>query len=72
MTTQQPHPDELLDWRTYKQRRVSAHQAIEDKALQAYHEAYEKDGRAVAEQKYFETFKKAYHDRTISLRIPHT
>ena len=57
------HPDEALDWRTYKQHRVSAHQAIEDKALQAYHEAYEKEGREEAEKKYFETFNKAYNER---------
>lgn len=54
------HPDALTDWREYKQRRVSAHQAIEDKALQAYHEAYEKYGREAAEKQYFETFKKVY------------
>lgn len=68
MTTQ-PHPDEALDWRTYKRRRVSAHQAIEDKALRAYHEAYEKDGREAAEQKYFETFNNLNHDNNL---IPHT
>lgn len=54
------HPDALTDWRTYKQHRVSAHQAIEDKALQAYHEAYEKEGKEAAEKQYFETFKEAY------------
>lgn len=58
------HPDAITDWRTYKQRRVSAHQAIEDKALRAYHEAYEKEGRSVAEQQYFETFKEAYNGQT--------
>lgn len=62
------HPDLLLDWRTYKQQQVSAHQAIEDKALQAYHEAYSQ-GREIAEQKYFETFNNLNHDNNL---IPHT
>ena len=54
------HPDATTDWRAYKRRRISAHQAIEDKALQAYHEAYEKEGKEQAEKQYFEMFKMAY------------
>lgn len=55
------HPDFITDWRAYKRRQVSAHQAIEDKALQAYHEAYPVEGKEAAEKKYFETFKMVYH-----------
>ena len=60
MTTE--HPDATIDWHAYKQRTRSAHQAVEDKALDAYHKALDAGGSKVeAEKQYFETFKKFYH-----------
>jgi hypothetical protein len=57
---QEPHPDLITDYRALKKIRIGAHQAVEDQAIAAYHEAYESDGREAAEKKYFETFKEFY------------
>jgi hypothetical protein len=58
------HPDTLLNNNAFKQtmKRRAGRQAIEDKAIEAYHAAYEQ-GREEAERVYFETFNKVSHDK---------
>lgn len=54
MTLPQPHPDRIQDWQHFKEIRRGAHQAIEDKAIEAYHNAVEQGlSKAEAEKQYF-------------------
>jgi hypothetical protein len=55
--TQPEHPDLLSDYHALKQIQRGGRQAIEDKAIEAYHAAYEQ-GREEAEKRYFEHFNK--------------
>lgn len=56
------HPDFTTDWHAYKQRTRSAHQAIEDNAIDAYHKALDAGGsRAEAEKQYSLIFKEVYN-----------
>lgn len=60
--TPEPHLDTITAYREAKKIRIGAHQAVEDKALQAYHSVYTVTGceqRATAA--YFETFNNFYH-----------
>lgn len=54
---QEPHPDTLLNNNAFKQtmRRRAGRQAIEDSAIDAYHNALS-EGREEAEKQYFECF----------------
>lgn len=55
----EPHPDHLQDWIKTKQIRRGSMQAIEDKAIAAYHKALDEGrGREEAEQRYFSFFNK--------------
>jgi hypothetical protein len=57
-----PHPDTTADWHAYKQRTRSAHQAIEDKAIDAYHKTLESGGsKKEAEEQYSLIFQKIYN-----------
>jgi hypothetical protein len=60
MTTQ--HPDTLSDYIALKQIHRGSKQAIEDKAIEAYHKAID-EGRSKeeAEEKYFSFFNKTNH-----------
>jgi hypothetical protein len=57
-----PHPDQLSDYHKLKQIKVGSKQAIEDKAIAAYHKALD-DGRTKeeAEEIFFSFFNKANH-----------
>jgi len=61
-TTIPPHPDQLTDWVKTKEIRRGSKQAIEDKAIAAYHKALD-DGRTKeeAEEIFFSFFNKANH-----------
>jgi len=54
-----PHPDQLTDWIKTKEIRRGGKQAIEDKAIAAYHKALD-DGRTKgeAEKIFFSFFNK--------------
>jgi hypothetical protein len=54
-----PHPDQLSDWIKTKEIQRGSKQAIEDKAIAAYHKALD-DGRTKeeAEKEYFKHFNK--------------
>jgi hypothetical protein len=58
MTTAiEPHPDAITDWIRAKQIRRGSMQAIEDKAIAAYHKALDEGrGREEAEKEYFKHF----------------
>jgi hypothetical protein len=56
---QEPHPDTLHDYHRLKQIRRGSRQAIEDKAIEAYHRAIDEGrGREEAESEYFSFFNK--------------
>jgi flagellar biosynthesis/type III secretory pathway protein FliH len=57
---QEPHPDLHRDYHALKQIRRGSRQAIEDKAIEAYHNALS-EGREEAEKQYFETFNNNSH-----------
>lgn len=52
---QEPHPDTTQAYHALKQITRGSRQAIEDKAIEAYHKALS-EGREEAEKQYFETF----------------
>lgn len=54
------HPDTLTDYSRLKSIRRGSRQAIEDKAIEAYHRAYEERGREEAEKQYFEHFNNSH------------
>lgn len=60
MTTD--HPDTLTDYHRLKAIQRGAMQAIEDKAIEAYHRAYEEQGKEEAERIFFSFFNKANND----------
>jgi hypothetical protein len=51
------HPDTLCDYIALKQIRRGSKQAIEDKAIEAYHKALDEGSREEAEEEYFSFFK---------------
>jgi hypothetical protein len=54
---QQSHPDTLADYIAFKQIRRGSKQAIEDKAIEAYHKALDEGrGKEKAENEYFKHF----------------
>lgn len=59
LLTIEPHPDQLADWIKAKEQRRGSMQAIEDKAIAAYHKALD-DGRTKkeAEKEFFKHFNK--------------
>jgi hypothetical protein len=59
LTSIEPHPDQLTDWIKTKEIKRGSKQAIEDKAIEAYHKALD-DGRGKeeAEGEYFKHFNK--------------
>lgn len=59
-----PHPDALTDQIKTKAVNRGGMQAIEDKALNAYHRALsEGKGREEAESEYFKTFQKGLYGK---------
>jgi hypothetical protein len=55
----EPHPDHLTDWIKTKEQRRGSMQAIEDKAIKAYHNALGAGkSREQAEEEYFKHFQK--------------
>jgi hypothetical protein len=59
---QEPHPDQLQDYHRLKAIRRGSRQAIEDKAIEAYHRAIDDGrGREEAESEYFKHFNKNSH-----------
>lgn len=59
MTITEPHPDRYTDYARLKAIRRGSKQAIEDKAIAAYMQAYEEVGKEEAEKVYFSFFNKA-------------
>jgi hypothetical protein len=60
--TAEPHPDTLHDYARLKAIRRGSRQAIEDKAIEAYHAALGEGGRREeAEAIYFSFFNKVSH-----------
>ena len=61
MILPQPHPDAITDWQMMKKEQRGAHQSIEDKAIEAYHNASDQGlSRAEAEKRYFLIFNNSY------------
>jgi hypothetical protein len=54
------HPDTLTDYIALKQIRRGSKQAIEDKAIEAYHKALDDGSREEAEREFFKHFNKGY------------
>jgi hypothetical protein len=50
------HPDTLQDYHRLKQIRLGSKQAIEDKAIEAYHKALDEGSREEAVKEYFKHF----------------
>lgn len=60
LTAITPHPDQLSDWIKTKEIRRGSKQAIEDKAIAAYHKALDDGrGREEAERIFFKHFQKS-------------
>jgi hypothetical protein len=58
----EPHPDQITDRIKTKERRRGSLQAIEDKAIAAYHKALDEGrGKDEAEGEYFKHFNKNSH-----------
>jgi hypothetical protein len=68
MTTE--HPDQLQDYIALKQIRRGSKQAIEDKAIEAYHKALDEGSREEAEKEYFSFFNKKAMTELFAYRIP--
>jgi hypothetical protein len=57
----QDHPDTHTAWQQAKEIKRGSMQALEDKAIKAYHDAIDEGkSRAESEKQYFETFNKSY------------
>jgi hypothetical protein len=58
-TAIEPHPDQLTDWIKTKEITRGGKQAIEDKAIEAYHKALDEGmSKEKAEKEYFKRFNK--------------
>lgn len=61
--TQEPHPDELADWRAFKQITHGSRQAIDDEAIAAYLKVYnETKDEKQADEAHSLVYKKYYGD----------